>query len=183
MLDVLSKEEMPAESLKQIEQLEKSIGMIPNFHAVLAVSPQALKAYTTLHQLVTESAFTAEEMTVVWQTINVEHGCHYCVPAHVAVALGMKVGQDIIDALLNETALPTEKLETLRQFTLLIVRNRGNVSKQDVATFKSAGFTDRSITDVLLVLAQKTMSNYLNHMADTPVDDAFAPYSWSKKES
>jgi len=182
-LDVLSKDQTPAESQVLLDQLQKNIGMVPNFHAMLAVSPQALKGYMTLHQLVTETAFTAEEMTVAWQTINVEHACHYCVPAHTAVANGMGVDQDISEALRNETPLADTKLEALRQFTLLMVRNRGHVDKADVDTFKAAGFTDRSITDVLLVLAQKTMSNYLNHMADTPIDDAFAPFAWSKKES
>lgn len=175
--NVLSKDEVPAESKALLEQLEKSIGMIPNFHAVLAASPQALKAYMTLHQLVTESAFTAEEMTVVWQTINNEHDCHYCFPAHVAVAVGMNVDRSISDAIKNDTALPTDKLEALRTFTLQLVRNRGNVDQADVDTLKNAGFTDRSIADVLLVLAQKTMSNYLNHMADTPLDEAFAPFA------
>jgi uncharacterized peroxidase-related enzyme len=180
-LGLPDKDAIPAESQVLLDQLEKGIGMVPNFHAMLAVSPQALKAYMTLHQLVTETDFDADEVTVVWQTINVEHACHYCVPAHTAVANGMGVDQDITDALRNESPLANAKLEALRQFTLLVVRNRGNVPKADVDSFKAAGFTDRSITDVVLVLSQKVMSNYLNHMADTPVDDAFAPFAWSKK--
>jgi len=176
-LPVLEKDQIPAESQELLDQMQKSIGMIPNFHAVLAVSPQALKAYMTLHQLVTETAFTAEEMTVVWQTINNEHDCHYCFPAHVAVAVGMGVDKSICDAIKNQTALPTDKLEALRTYTLQVVRNRGNVDASDVDAFKQAGFTDRSIADVLLVLAQKTMSNYLNHIAKTPLDDAFAPFA------
>jgi len=180
-LDVLSTEQAPAESQVLLNQLQKSIGMIPNFHAMIAASPQALKAYMTLHQLATETAFTANEVTVVWQTINVEHACHYCVPAHTAVANGMGVDQSISDALRNETPLADPKLEALRQFTLLVVRNRGNVPKADVDAFKAAGFDDRAITDVVMILSQKVMSNYLNHMADTPVDDAFVSFAWSKK--
>jgi uncharacterized peroxidase-related enzyme len=176
-LKVLNKEEAPEESQVLLDQLQKNIGMIPNFHAVLAASPQALKAYMTLHQLVTETDFTAEEMTVAWQTINNEHECHYCFPAHAAVAAGMGVDQSVSDAIKNNTPLPTEKLEALRTFALQLVRNRGNVDPSDVAAFKQAGFTDRSIADVLLVLSQKTMSNYLNHMAHTPLDDAFAAFA------
>ena len=182
-LGLPDKDNIPAESQTLLNQLGKSIGMVPNFHAMLAVSPQALKGYMTLHQLVTETAFNADELTVVWQSINVEHGCHYCVPAHTAVAKGMGVDQAISEALRNETILPNIKLEALRQFTLLIVRNRGNVPKANVDTFKSAGYTDRSIVDVVLILSQKVMSNYLNHMADTPVDEAFSPFSWSKREN
>ena len=88
-LDVLSKDQTPAESQVLLDQLQKGIGMVPNFHAMIAASPQALKGYMTLHQLATETAFTADEVTVVWQSINVEHACHYCVPAHTAVANDM----------------------------------------------------------------------------------------------
>ena len=176
-LDLLDKDAIPAESQPLLDQMQKSIGMVPNFHTILSVSPQALKGYMTLHQLVTESAFTAEEMTVAWQTINHEHDCHYCFPAHIVVAVGMGVDKSICDDIKNETALPTAKLEALRTFILQVVRNRGNVDSAGVETFKQAGFTDRSIADVLLVLAQKTMSNYLNHIANTPLDDAFAPFA------
>jgi alkylhydroperoxidase family enzyme len=174
---------VPEESQVLLDQLEKSLGMVPNFHAMISVSPQALKGYMTLHQLATESAFNEDEVTVVWQTINVEHACHYCVPAHTAVAKGMGVDDSISQALRDETPLPSEKLEALRQFTLMVVRNRGNVPEVDINAFKATGFTDRSITDIVLILSQKVMSNYLNHMADTPVDDAFSDFSWTKKEA
>ena len=58
-LPVLVKDQTPSESQVLLDQMQKSIGMIPNFHAMLAASPQALKGYMTLHQLVTETAFTA----------------------------------------------------------------------------------------------------------------------------
>jgi NADH:ubiquinone oxidoreductase subunit F (NADH-binding) len=44
-------------------------------------------------------------LTVVWQSINVEHACHYCVPAHTGIAAMMKVDEAITEALRNETAL------------------------------------------------------------------------------
>jgi len=50
----------------------KSFGFVPNLHAVLAEAPAALKAYKSLHGLFTETSFDAEELTVVWQSINVE---------------------------------------------------------------------------------------------------------------
>ena len=39
----------------------------------------------------------------------------------------MKVDPAITEALRNRTALPTEKLQALHDFTLSMVRNRGNV--------------------------------------------------------
>ncbi|HBL88037.1 MAG TPA: carboxymuconolactone decarboxylase, partial [Alcanivorax sp.] len=39
----------------------------------------------------------------------------------------------------------------------------------------------RHVLDVILGLAQKVMSNYTNHLAETPVDKPFEKFSWEKK--
>lgn len=158
----------------------KGFGMVPNLHAVMAESPALLEAYQTLHGLAQKASFDSEELTVVWQTINVEHGCHYCVPAHTAIANMMNVDPKITEALRNQTPLESAKLETLRDTTLLMVRNRGLIEKADIDTFFAAGFSKQNLLDIVLVLAQKVMSNFTNHLADTPVDEPFQEFSWSK---
>ncbi|MDF5701879.1 carboxymuconolactone decarboxylase family protein, partial [Vibrio parahaemolyticus] len=123
------------------------------------------------------TSFNAEELTVVWQTINVEHGCHYCVPAHSAIAASMKVDQEIVDALVNQTPLADEKLETLRETTLQMVRQRGVVEESQIEKFFAAGYGQQQLLEIVLGLAQKVMSNYTNHLADTPVDVPFKKFA------
>jgi hypothetical protein len=53
-------------------------------------APGILDAYQKLHELFVNSSFNEEELTVVWQSINVEHACHY-VPAHTGIRAMMKV--------------------------------------------------------------------------------------------
>ncbi len=149
-------------------------------HKVLAESTQSFEAYQFLHKTFMATDFDSDELTVVWQAINVEHECHYCVPAHTGIAKMMKVSDEIIDALRNETPLPSEKLEALRTFTIQMVRTRGNVSQEQMDAFFAAGYGHRAVLDVILGLAQKTMSNYINHVADTPVDEVFHPLKWTR---
>ena len=124
----------PEASKPLLEKSQKAFGRLPGLHKVLAESPQAYEAYQTLHKLFTETDFDAEELTVVWQSINVENECHYCVPAHTGIAKMMKVDDAITEALRNETPLPTAKLEALRTFTLALVRDRGFVADADTQT-------------------------------------------------
>lgn len=156
--------------------------MVPNLHAVMAEAPGLLEGYQRLHQLFLDSSFDDEETTVVWQTINVEHECHYCVPAHTGIAKSMKVDDTITDALRNETPLPTKKLEALRNFTLSVIRGRGNVDDDAVQAFLDAGFSKRQILEVVLAAAQKVMSNYTNHLANTPIDKPFQKFEWQKAD-
>ncbi|AXS83672.1 MULTISPECIES: carboxymuconolactone decarboxylase family protein [Marinobacter] len=165
-----------------LENSRKNSGMIPGLHAVMAESPQVLEAYQKLHQLVLDNSFNNDETTVVWQTINVENACHYCVPAHTGIAKMMKVSDDIVNALRDETPLPSDKLEALRNFTLAVMRKQGNVSEEDLAAFFEAGYGNRQVLEVIMTLSQKVMSNYINHIAETPVDEPFKKFAWSKDQ-
>jgi len=178
-LKIHSIETAPEGSKALLEQSQKANGMLPALHGVLAESPQLLEAYQTLHQLFTQSSFDNEELTVVWQTINVEHACHYCVPAHTGIAYMMKVDAAISEALRNKTALPTEKLQALHDFTLKMVRQRGQVSQEDLDAFYQAGYGERQVLEVILGLSQKVISNYTNHIANTPVDAPFQKFAWA----
>lgn len=154
--------------------------MIPNLHAVMAESPELLDGYQKLHSLSQSSSFDNEQLTIVWQTINVEHACHYCVPAHTAIANMMEIDQGVIEALRNETPLASEKLEVLRQTTLLMVKDRGVIGQSDIEKFYAAGYSKQNLLDIVLVLGQKIMSNYTNHLAETPVDEPFQAFLWEK---
>jgi len=180
-LKVHNIETAPEDSKPLLEQSEKSNGMIPGLHGVLAGSPGILEAYQTMHKLFTETSFNNEELTVVWQTINVEHECHYCVPAHTAIANMMKVDESITNALRDETQLEDPKLEALRTMTLLIVRNRGHVSSEELNTFYKAGYGEQQVLEIILGVSQKVISNYTNHIANTEVDAPFEKYAWSKE--
>ncbi|WP_418275375.1 carboxymuconolactone decarboxylase family protein [Isoptericola jiangsuensis] len=169
----------PQESQELLAASKKNFGRIPGLHAVMAEAPGLLEGYQTLHRLFQDSTFDAEELTVVWQSINVEHSCHYCVPAHTAIAKGMGVDDEIIDALRDGTPLHEPRLEALRTFSLAMVRERGDVDDATVQAFLDAGFTQRQVLEVVLGIAQKVMSNYTNHLARTPIDEPNRKYEWN----
>ena len=180
-LKIHSIESSPEGSKALLENSQKAYGMIPGLHGVLAGAPGILEAYQTLHQLFVDSSFNNEELTVVWQTINVAHECHYCVPAHTGIAKMMKVDEKITEALRNSTPLENPKLEALRDMTLSIVRNRGNVEDGEIQAFYTAGYGERQVLEIILGLSQKVISNYTNHIAKTPVDAPFQKFAWKKE--
>ena len=178
-----TEESAPEASKSMLAEKRKQYGMIGGLPAVMAEAPGLLEAYQKVHELFVNSSFNNDELTVVWQTVNVEHECTYCVPAHTWIAKNMGVSNEISEALRNETPLPNARLEALRTFTLSMVRDRGNVDDKAVQAFLNAGFTQRQILEVILGVSQKVMSNYTNHIAKTPVDKPFRGYSWSRADS
>ncbi|MBB3995184.1 alkylhydroperoxidase family enzyme [Sulfitobacter undariae] len=177
-----TEESAPEASKEFVAKSIAANGRLPGLHAVMAEAPGLLEGYQKLHEAFVNSSFDNDELTVVWQAINVENECHYCVPAHTGIAKMMKVDDAITEALRNETPLPNARLEALRKFTLQLVRDRGNVAEADVQAFLDAGFTKRNILEVILGYSQKIMSNYTNHLAQTPVDKVFEKFAWKKAD-
>jgi alkylhydroperoxidase family enzyme len=170
----------PDESKELLAYAKKTNGRVPGLYAVMAEAPSLLASYGMIHEQVMNASFDKDELTVVWQTINIEHECNYCVPVHTGVAKMMEVDDAITEALRNETPLPNQHLEALRTFTLSVVRNRGVVDEGSVQAFLDAGYNKRQILEVILCISQKVMSNYTNHIAQTPVDEMFKQYEWKK---
>ncbi|MCF2828336.1 MULTISPECIES: carboxymuconolactone decarboxylase family protein [unclassified Pseudoalteromonas] len=169
-------ESAPQKGKPLLEKSQQAFGRIPNLHGVMAESPEHLHGYQVLHEAFLNSSFNNDEKTVVWQAINVEHECHYCVPAHSAIAKSMKVSDELVKALREQAPLGDEKLEVLRTTTLEMLRERGKLSDAQTKAFFAAGYTKQNLLEIILALSQKVMSNYVNHIAHTPLDDAFKTF-------
>ncbi|AXR06098.1 carboxymuconolactone decarboxylase family protein [Salinimonas sediminis] len=170
----------PEKSKPLLKESQKAFGMIPNLHAVMAEAPTLLEGYQKLHELAQQTSFNKEELTVVWQTVNVEHDCHYCVPAHTGIAKSMQVDDNLIQELRGDKTLSDAKLNTLKNTVLALTRGRGNVEQSVINEFFDAGYAQQQLLEIIVILAQKVMSNYTNHLADTPVDEPFKKFAWSR---
>ena len=63
------------------------------------------------------------------------------------------------------------------------MRNNGLVDSSITDAFLAEGYTTASILDVIVAIAQKTISNYTNHFSHNQPDEAFAGAAWSKPVS
>lgn len=170
----------PEGSIPILDAANKSLGFIPNLYAHLAESPATLQAYKQLGTLLEQSAFTPEEQQVILVAVSVENRCTYCVAAHSFIARNMvKIPADTITALRSGSALPNAKLNALATFTRAVVRERGWVAdSHELKNFFAAGYTQQQVLEVVLGVSMKTLSNYINHLTDTPLDAAFTNETW-----
>ncbi len=174
----------PIGALPILEAANKGLGFIPNLYAHLAEAPVALEAYKQLGALLEKSSLTPEEQQVVLITVSTENRCEYCVAAHSFIARNMvKVDGARIDALRGQSCLQDAKLNALVAFTRAVVHERGQVvGGQELIDFLGAGYTQQNALEVLLGVAMKTLSNYTNHLTDTPLDAAFAGEVWQASD-
>ncbi len=154
-------ESAPLGSQASLAILQKHNGTIPELAATLAEAPEVLDAWLYITRQFLDTSLTDEEKTVVWQTINIESNG---LPLHMANSLG--VDNAIIEALLKRRTLPTAKLQTLHEITLLLMRQNGYLSKAELVSFFDAGYTHQNMLEIVLGISQKIISNYVGHLVE-----------------
>lgn len=170
----------PEASKALLGKVGEKYGFIPNLMGLLAESPATLEAYATLSGIFEKSDFSPVDQQVILLTVNRFNECPYCMAAHSTIAKGAGMKEATLEALRAGKALPDARQNALAEFTRNVVEQRGWVSAPDVKTFLAAGFTKANVLEVILGASFKTISNFANHIAKTPVDEAFAGQSWSK---
>jgi len=169
----------PVPSAEILRGVQKAWGFVPNLHRVLAESPAALEAYSTLWGIAEKTSFTAQERNIAYLAIIYENECTYCMAGHSNLSRMAKVDPEVIAAVRENRPIADVKLEALRQFAAKVTRQRGAVSEADVAAFKGVGYDNRAVLDLLVLAATKLISNYTNHVAQTPNDSFMKGAEWT----
>jgi AhpD family alkylhydroperoxidase len=177
-LDIHTIATAPSGSKPLLEGVQKSLGFIPNLFGMFANSPAVLEGYLGLSSAFGKTSFSATEQQVISIAASVENECHYCVAAHTTVGKMQKVAPQVLEALRANQPLNDSKLEALRLFTKSVVNQRGWVREEEQEAFFAAGYTPTQAFEVVLGVAMKTLSNYANHLAVTPLEPAFAANAW-----
>ncbi|MFH5885837.1 carboxymuconolactone decarboxylase family protein [Halalkalibaculum sp. DA3122] len=166
----------PEESKPFLEAAREKFGFLPNLLGEFAESPALLEGYLKLNEIVGKTDFTPKEQQLAILAVSVENKCHYCTAVHSTILRNqINADDEIVDAVRNGDPLPDSKLNALVTYVKRSVQKRGFVEESDLQAFLDAGYSKRQALEVNLVIALKTMSNYTNHLAVTPVDEPFEP--------
>jgi len=176
-----SKSTAPDISNTILEGFEKHMGFVPNLLGVIAESPFALQSLDAINRATEISQLSPIEQRIVTLTSSLENQCQYCVPAQSTLARMAEMPDEILSQLRNEEPLSEAKFEGLRQFTLKLIHNKGWVAENEVLEFLSLGYQPAHVLEVITLMSLMTLTNYVSHIANLPLDDAFAPQQWSPK--
>lgn len=163
----------PKASQPLLQKTAKTLGFIPNLLAAMAESPATLEAYQTLDRLFNKTSFNIAERHTILLSISRHRNCCYCLAAHGTLAKMQKIPAEIVTAIYYKQPLGDEKLEALRSFTQAVLKAEGWADPQTLQTFYQAGYNKQHVLEVILAISFKTLSNYVNHINDTPIDSVF----------
>ncbi|NGP77998.1 carboxymuconolactone decarboxylase family protein [Balneolaceae bacterium YR4-1] len=173
---IYTTENAPEESKPLLDAAKDKFGFLPNLLGEFAESPALLEGYLQLNDIVGKTSFSEIEQQLAILAVSVENKCHYCTAVHSTILKNqLNVDESVVESVRKEETLVNPKLNTLVSFVRKVVAERGFISENDLESFLEAGYTKQQALEVNLIVALKTISNYTNHLADTPLDEAFQP--------
>jgi AhpD family alkylhydroperoxidase len=167
-INVPTRDEVSSQNQMIFDNLKKSLGMVPNLFATFAHSETALGTYLALQNA--KSSLMGKSREVVNLVVSQVNDCEYCLAAHTM--LGKMVGftDDQIMELRHGHASWDVKFDSLARFAKSVAENRGRAEQSVVDAFFAAGWTKANLVDAIVIIGDKTTSNYLHSVTKVPVD-------------
>jgi len=173
---IYNTENAPEESKPLLNAAKEKFGFLPNLLGEFAESPALLEGYLKLNEIIGKTDFSPKEQQLAILAVSIENQCHYCSAVHSTILKNqLDVDASIVEAVRNGDKIINPKLNTLVNYVRKVVSSRGFLDEGDLQAFLDAGYSKRQALEVNLIVALKTISNYTNHLADTPLDEAFEP--------
>ncbi len=166
--NVPTRDEVSANNQAIFDNLQKGLGFVPNLYASFAHSETALGDYLAFQNR--KSTLRAKEREVINLVVSQVNDCSYCQSAHTV--LGKMNGfsdEQILDIRSGEASFDP-KLDALVKFVQETTITRGKPSAQTVENLLSAGYNNGNIVDILIVIGDKIISNYLFGVGQFAID-------------
>lgn len=170
---VPKKEEVSENNQAIFDQLVKGLGFVPNLYATYANSETALKDYLALQNR--KSSLKAKEREVINLVVSQVNDCQYCLAAHTAIGKINGFSDEQILEIRSGEASFDSKLDALAKFVKNATINRSKPDTEVVEQFLAAGYNKENLIDVLVVIGDKTISNFINGVFNVPIDFPLAP--------
>ncbi|MEM9866086.1 MAG: carboxymuconolactone decarboxylase family protein [Bacteroidota bacterium] len=166
--NVPKREEVSSNNQALFDNLEKVVGFVPNLYATYAHSENALGNYLTFSNA--KTSLTAKQKEVVNLAVSQVNECIYCLSAHTAIGKLNGFTDDQILELRSGSASFDTKLDALAKLARNITENRGATDAAVLENFFEAGWTKENLIDTIVLVGDKTISNYIHSTTKVPVD-------------
>jgi len=168
-----TREQVSAVNQNIFDNLQGMVGFVPNLFAIFAHSENGLSNYLALQN--GKTSIRAKEREVINLVVSQVNNCSYCLSAHTQFAkMNGFTDEQILS--IRRADIPFDaKLDALAKLVKSTTENRGHVSSEVLDSFFVAGYSKGSLIDVVMVIGDKIITNYLHALTDIPVDWPVAP--------
>ncbi len=161
------------------DAITQARGFVPNVYAVYGTLPDAMAGFAGLTGAFGASSLTPAEREVIQLAVSVANQCRYCVAGHTAFAAEAGLDAAHVQAMRNGQDPDDDRLGALARFARKLTTDRGRNSITEHVAFLAAGYAPEQALEVIIGVANKTLSNMTANLLNLPLDAEFAPFAWS----
>ncbi len=165
---VPTRAEVSANNQQVFDTLQKGLGFVPNLYAYFAKSETALADYLAFQNR--KSTLRAKEREAINLVVSQVNGCRYCQSAHSVLGKMNGFTDEQIFELRKGSAGFDAKLDALVKLAKSITVNRGHTDEALAEAFFEAGYTEANLVDVIIVIGDKIISNYIHNITGFEID-------------
>ena len=166
--NVPTREEVSENNQAIFDNLNGALGFVPNLYAYYAKNDTALADYLALQNR--KSTLKAKEREIINLVTSQINGCRYCQSAHTVLGKMNGFSEDQILEIRGGSADFDAKLDALTKFTKSVVENKGRATQTAKDNFFAAGYTESNMIDVVIVVGDKVISNYIHNLTGFAID-------------
>ena len=153
--------------------VRRKLGFVPNLIREMSKSPAVVRVYLEGQEAMAGASLTATEQQAVQLAVSAYNKCEYCQAAHRLGGRMAGIAGNDLDAI-QKGALPEDgRLKSLVSATRLLLLRRGFLVEGDLTALEAEGVGRGQLYELVAVIGLKTISNYVNHIAHTDIDEAF----------
>lgn len=167
-------EEAQGKTVELYSAIKGSLGGVPNLFQSLGNSPKALETFLGIGGGLKGSLLSGPEQGAIALVVAQANSCDYCLAAHTVLGGMQKLSPEEMAANRKGTSNDSKR-KALIELTKEIVSEKGRVSDKSLSNFRSAGYTDAHVPEVLLSVIQNIYTNYFNNLNQTEIDFPLAP--------
>ena len=165
---VPTRAEVSANNQQIFDGLQKNLGFVPNLYAYFAKSETALADYVAFQNR--KSTLRAKEREVINLVVSQVNGCRYCQSAHTVLGKMNGFSDEQVIELRLGTASFDSKLNALVQLAKSITENKGRADENLVEAFFEAGYNEGNLVDLIIIIGDKIISNYIHNLTGFEID-------------
>ncbi len=155
------------------EAVKGKYGFVPNLIREMAKSAAVARAYLAGQDAMAGASLSAPEQQLVQLAVAVYNECQYCRAARRMTSRMAGIAQSEID-LVEKGALPEgRRLRGLVLAAWHVLDTRGWLGGFDLASLEADCIDRGQLYEIVALVGLKTISNFVNHIAQTPIDEAF----------
>lgn len=165
-INVIGENEANGNLLEIYNSLRNKRGKVANIMMAQSLNPEAMRAHLDLYMalMFSKSGLSRGEREMLATYVSALNGCDYCKSYHGAALMGYWKEKDRVESFIENLGCPELQQRDLAilRYAEKLTRDPGSSAEDDTLNLRDAGFSDRDILDITMIVGY---FNFVNRIA------------------